>query len=930
MKKTLLITAVLLLTAMVLNAQATIGKTDTPPTIDGTREAAWDSAPVYLALDPHSWLHDGVAAGWLPRTDIEMQSDEDFSLNWSAMWDDTCLYFYLEVMDDTVTTGDLDAMDADTKLWMNDNVEARIGPHFYRFAWNRDDENLQRPSEDQTNPGGFTQVSVEITGGYAVEVMVPWSTISDIGTIGATPDVDSSFTFWLGGSDLDNVDGAAWSDQDGHVHWPFDGGVKRVTLALVAPIDDTPPAMPTGFGAEDISREGATLTWDEAAEDDVKGFRVLDSEGICLAYVHDATTLEVVLEPETVTGFSLEASDQQNLSEKATTSVSNKSATGETHIGMAAAPVVIDGTVDADWDDVPKYPAVNPASWSPSAGIVDDADFSLTWSGLWDADNLYFLFEFKDDVVTTGDLEREDSNAKSWMNDNVEMGIGPYKYRFSYGRDDDIAATNEANTPQGFTQKSMTVEGGYVIEVMIPWSDMVNDSVTIGESPDIDTTLEVWITGADLDNPDGWNWDELEGHLGWTGLNPVVLAATAFVDSEAPAAPANLAASAITYEGATLSWDGVADEDLIGYVIYEGTAPFAYPAGAEETELVLAADTEYSFTVMSFDGQNLSAASDAAVVTTLPAPSPKVIDIDKYTGGFANPFEDFDVWDAQPRYAIERQITGTIDNELDHAAEFSVMWDDDNLYVVTYVIDDEINNSNEDNPWENDAVEIHFDMNNERDGTSTDSQIEPYQADNFQYRLIAYKGEMQTGSTPAPDWTGVGQATWDLEDDDFNKIGFYSEANFPWTSLNTPFSGSIVPEVGLAIGFDIKSGDQDAGEDKNNSMTWSSIENSPHANTSEYGQLILRLGGTGMDKEQVRALSVYPNPASDLLSVSLPDGEMDNLTVSDITGRQVLNLNLNGSNGLVNLDLSELAHGLYFVSVSNNNERLGLAKFIKK
>lgn len=602
----------------------------------------------------------------------------------------------------------------------------------------------------------------------------------------------------------------------------------------------------------------------------------------------------------------------------------------QTPIGQTDAPPTIDGTRDAAWDVAPSYLVVDPTSWSPSANIMSDEDFSLSWSALWDATNLYFFFEFTDDVVTTGDLSVPETT--DWMNDNVEVGIGPYGYRFSWDRDDDILGTNQGN-PGGYTQSSMEVTGGYVIEVSIPWATLVNDTVNIGENPALDTTLTVSVVGADLDDPAGSSWDQLEGHLQWPkgwSAGEVILAATAAIDDAAPAAPANLMATNVTFDGAKLMWDASADEDVIGYMLYNGAAPFTYVTDATEFTAGLGADASFAFTVKAIDSQNRSDASNQADVKTPAAPVPLVQNIGQYTGTFPNPFEDFDTWEAQPKFRILRQATPDID-PADHSASFSAMWDATNLYVLTYVYDDIYYNENETEGWKNDAVEYHFDMNNERNGSSTDIAIDPYEADNFQFRAIYKKPEIQTGSTPAPDWTDVTMVTWDLQDDAFEVVGYYIEATFPWSTLNIPGSTTIAPALDVAIGFDINSGDTDEDPEARNSVVWSSVENSPHANTSEYGQLVLKADVVSVGKmDKASVLTVYPNPALDVLHVILPDAQMDLLQIKDILGRTVHSQELEGRTGTMQIDLSGLAQGVYFVTIDGRGDTMGLSKFIKR
>ncbi len=67
---------------------------------------------------------------------------------------------------------------------------------------------------------------------------------------------------------------------------------------------------------------------------------------------------------------------------------------------------------------------------------------------------------------------------------------------------------------------------------------------------------------------------------------------------------------------------------------------------------------------------------------------------------YPNPFEDFDVWAVQPKHSIKRQAEPDVD-ELDHKADFSAMWDETNLYIITYVQDDIYYNADEIDGWKN-------------------------------------------------------------------------------------------------------------------------------------------------------------------------------------------------------------------------------------
>ncbi len=82
-------------------------------------------------------------------------------------------------------------------------------------------------------------------------------------------------------------------------------------------------------------------------------------------------------------------------------------------------------------------------------------------------------------------------------------------------------------------------------------------------------------------------------------------------------------------------------------------------------------------------------------------------------------------------------------------------------------------------------------------------------------------------------------------------------------------------------------------------------------------------------KDASSKISVYPNPASDVVSLSVP-AELSNskLSISNITGQVVLNKNLEGETQ-VELSIAELPAGTYIISISDNKTS-AKTRFVKK
>ncbi|WP_293891751.1 T9SS type A sorting domain-containing protein [Flavobacterium sp.] len=64
---------------------------------------------------------------------------------------------------------------------------------------------------------------------------------------------------------------------------------------------------------------------------------------------------------------------------------------------------------------------------------------------------------------------------------------------------------------------------------------------------------------------------------------------------------------------------------------------------------------------------------------------------------------------------------------------------------------------------------------------------------------------------------------------------------------------------------------------------------------------------------------VYPNPATSVVTISTPDVDTANLSVTDLSGKVVMTKSLNGIENTV--DISNLSTGAYFFEVSSNNKK---------
>jgi hypothetical protein len=77
----------------------------------------------------------------------------------------------------------------------------------------------------------------------------------------------------------------------------------------------------------------------------------------------------------------------------------------------------------------------------------------------------------------------------------------------------------------------------------------------------------------------------------------------------------------------------------------------------------------------------------------------------------------------------------------------------------------------------------------------------------------------------------------------------------------------------------------------------------------------------GVDESIESTFSIYPNPASEMLTIDSKKGEINRVTITDMAGRMVYSASLS-SMRRTQIDVSMLPAGTYVVTMENNTELL--------
>ncbi len=147
-----------------------ISNASSAPTIDGSIDSVWAEA----STDSITNVINGTVS-----------SDSDLSGAWRALWDNSNLYYLVEITDDALNNDSTDPWDDDSvEIFIDaDNSKGTsydgVNDYQYVFRWN--DGTVHLGTNSATNTTGVVFDMVSVSGGYNFELSIPWS------TLGATP-----------------------------------------------------------------------------------------------------------------------------------------------------------------------------------------------------------------------------------------------------------------------------------------------------------------------------------------------------------------------------------------------------------------------------------------------------------------------------------------------------------------------------------------------------------------------------------------------------------------------------------------------------------------------------------------------------------------------------------------------------------------------
>ncbi|HTF80285.1 MAG TPA: sugar-binding protein, partial [Cytophagales bacterium] len=262
------------------------------------------------------------------------------------------------------------------------------------------------------------------------------------------------------------------------------------------------------------------------------------------------------------------------------------------------------------------------------------------------------------------------------------------------------------------------------------------------------------------------------------------------------------------------------------------------------------------------------------------------------------------LWDSIEPTTLTKSIAGTVSGNSDLSGHFKAVWDNNYLYVLGNITDD---NKSNDSPeaYNDDAVEVYVDINNDKPAT--------YATNDVQYTFGYNDGVTISANPSGRQTTGISYATTAKSD------GYIFEARIPWSTLQG------TPAVGQAIGFEFMVNDDDAGGERDGKLAWTASTDNAWQNPSVFGSATLGDVVTDVVDEEIANVALFPNPYNSSFRLE----NIQNIESVEILDAQGRNLEvINGKHASLELGTT-YAKGLYFVKLKYANKSTTL-KVVKQ
>lgn len=177
------------------------------------------------------------------------------------------------------------------------------------------------------------------------------------------------------------------------------------------------------------------------------------------------------------------------------------------------------------------------------------------------------------------------------------------------------------------------------------------------------------------------------------------------------------------------------------------------------------------------------------------------------------------VWDNHTAVPVTNVLSGTVNSAADLSGNWKAMWDATNLYVLAQVTDDVKRNDAGTDVYNDDGVEVYFDLGNNKPTT--------YGANDHQY-TFRWNDATAAYEINGHSVTGIAKGSTNTA------TGYLLEMRIPWAAIGG------VPAANSLQGFDVMINDDDNGAARDKKLAWSAGVDDTWNNPSLMGTIVLK------------------------------------------------------------------------------------------
>lgn len=273
------------------------------------------------------------------------------------------------------------------------------------------------------------------------------------------------------------------------------------------------------------------------------------------------------------------------------------------------------------------------------------------------------------------------------------------------------------------------------------------------------------------------------------------------------------------------------------------------------------------------------------------------------------------IWNDATWYAIDQTWIGSQPSASDYAGKFKVVWDNDFLYILTEITDDQLSDDHADpltNWWDDDCIEIFIDENASKGNHQ-------YNYNAFAYHVSTTYDVVDMGTDQNPHlyndhittiMTKNGNVyTWEC------KVKIFSDS-YVYGAANTPLKLAKDKKMGFSMAYN----DNDANTTRDNFMGSGVVpgtdKNVGYITADYFQELTLTDANlTAIETENTieNNIKLYPNPSAGLVHISLTQNQFDKLEIYSATGNLILSNSIQNQTD-INLNLGNLPAGIYYIT----------------